>query len=85
VPRCAASLQLWRVYLVPLASREPLQMSFEGLWMLDGKTASLQPVQVHRLAPPDTPQHELRLRIRCAPPAGCLRVAPGCRPGPALF
>jgi hypothetical protein len=56
------------MYLVPVVSLEPFQLAFENIWVLDGKTASLKPVEVHRLAPADTPLQDLRLRIRCG---GC--------------
>ena len=60
-------LQVWRYYLVPVASREPyLRLDLDQpLYVLDGKAATLSLAEVHRLAPPDTPAEELRLRIRC--------------------
>ncbi|EFN54307.1 hypothetical protein CHLNCDRAFT_135502 [Chlorella variabilis] len=58
---------VWRVYLVPVVADDPegeLELSFDNIYVLDGKAASLQLCEVHRLAPPDTPPRDLRLRIR---------------------
>lgn len=56
---------LWKLYLVPLVSEDPEpQLSFDDIYVLDATSASLQRCEVHRLAPPDTPQADLRLRIR---------------------
>ena len=55
------------MFLVPIISEDPeadVRLSFDGIWVLDGKTASLGPARVQRLAPPDTPPDMLRLRIR---------------------
>lgn len=62
----AAKAWVWRYYLVPVATREPeLRLDFDSeLFMLDARSATVRRCEVHRLAPPDTPQHELRLRIR---------------------
>ena len=58
--------QVWRYYLVPVVSEEPeTQLSFDEIYVLDGKAASLARCEVHNLAPPDTPPEDLRLRIRC--------------------
>ena len=73
-PRVPPS-QVWRVYLVPVVADDPegeLELSFDNIYVLDGKAASLQLCEVHRLAPPDTPPRDLRLRIRC-----------GCQPAVA--
>lgn len=57
---------VWRYYLVPVvdAESEEERLSFDGIHVLDGKAASLTRCEVHRLAPPDTPSRDLRLRIR---------------------
>ncbi|PSC71364.1 acetoin utilization [Micractinium conductrix] len=56
---------VWRYYLVPVVSEEPeTQLSFDEIYVLDGKAASLARCEVHNLAPPDTPPEDLRLRIR---------------------
>lgn len=57
--------QVWRYYLVPqLASEPEVQLSFDDIYVMDGKAATLSRCEVHRLAPPDTPPQDLRLRIR---------------------
>ncbi|KAL4429363.1 hypothetical protein ABPG77_005137 [Micractinium sp. CCAP 211/92] len=56
---------VWRYYLIPQVASEPeVQLSFDTIYVMDGKTATLSRCEVHRLAPPDTPPQDLRLRIR---------------------
>ncbi len=57
--------QVWRYYLIPQVASEPeVQLSFDTIYVMDGKTATLSRCEVHHLAPPDTPPQDLRLRIR---------------------
>ncbi|KAL4458637.1 hypothetical protein ABPG75_013502 [Micractinium tetrahymenae] len=56
---------VWRYYFIPqLASEPEVQLSFDDIYVMDGKDASLARCEVHRLAPPGTPPQDLRLRIR---------------------
>lgn len=60
---------MWRYYLVPMLPTDPNNeeqpcLSFDEIYVLDGKAATLSRCEVHRLAPPDTPLRDLRLRIR---------------------
>ena len=54
---------VYKVYLVPLASTEPRQLALDRLWVLDSRSRSLAAVEPRRLAPPGTPEEDLRLRI----------------------
>ena len=76
---------MWRYYLVPVASREPfLSLNFDApMYVLDSKAATLQRAEVHRLAPPDTPAEELRLRIRWAAQGRTGAGGPPCTRLPA--
>jgi hypothetical protein len=53
-----------RVYLATILSHEPYKVDLEGFYLLDSANKSLEKLEIQRVAPPDTPEHELRARIR---------------------
>ena len=53
-----------KVYLTAITSQEPYRVDLERIFLLDGGKKSLEKLSVQRLAPADTPDHELRARIR---------------------
>ena len=55
---------VWKVYLVAVASMDPYELDLEQVYVLEGAGKSLSKLVVERLAPPDTPKEEMRMRIR---------------------
>ena len=53
-----------RVYLATILSEDPYKVDIEEFYMLDSANRSLEKLAIQRLAPADTPEHELRARIR---------------------
>lgn len=53
-----------RVYFIAVASIDPFRVDMERVYLLDGARRTLSKLEVRRLAPPDTPPEELRVRIR---------------------
>jgi hypothetical protein len=53
-----------KVYLATIVSEEPYKVDLEDFYLLDSANRSLEKLKIQRLAPPDTPEHELRARIR---------------------
>lgn len=53
-----------RVYLTAIQSIEPLRLDLQTVYLLDSAKRSVERLVVQRLAPLDTPEHELRVRIR---------------------
>lgn len=55
------------MHFIPVASLDPYQLDLEsGVFVLEHKSRTLTRSPIVRLAPPDTPPHDLRLRIRYA-------------------
>ena len=55
---------IMKIYFVPVASTEPYELDLECVYVLDGTKKTLERLTVQRLAPPDTPEQDLRMRIR---------------------
>lgn len=53
-----------RIYLIRIASHEPYRVDMETVYLLDAASGSLSRLEVRRLAPADTPENEIRARIR---------------------
>jgi hypothetical protein len=53
-----------RVYLARILSEEPYKIGLDEFYMLDSANRSLEKLEIQRVAPEDTPEHELRARIR---------------------
>jgi hypothetical protein len=53
-----------RIYLIRIASHEPYRVDMEIVYLLDAASRSMSRLEVRRLAPADTPENELRARIR---------------------
>lgn len=58
--------QIWilKLYFISLASKDPYTLDFENVFLLDAHERSLTRLPVERLAPPDTPDEFLRIRLR---------------------
>lgn len=53
-----------RVYLARILCEEPYKIGLDEFYMLDSANRSLEKLEIQRVAPVDTPEHELRARIR---------------------
>lgn len=53
-----------KVYLATIESFNPYKLDIEQFFLLDSAKRSVERLTVQRLAPADTPDHELRVRIR---------------------
>ena len=53
-----------KVYLATILSQEPYKLDIEQFFLMDGAKKSLERLVVQRVAPADTPENELRIRIR---------------------
>lgn len=53
-----------KVYLIAIKSNEPYELDFDTVFVLNAADGSIAKSRVKRLAPPDTPEHMLQIRIR---------------------
>lgn len=53
-----------KVYLIAIKSTEPYELDFDNVFVLNAADGSVAKCPVKRLAPPDTPENMLQIRIR---------------------
>ena len=53
-----------KIYFAVIESLNPYKLGIERFYLMDSAKRSVEKLAVQRLAPPDTPEHELRVRIR---------------------